>query len=325
MAAVQGLPVAAEDGFLWEQEGLLAVTVDIEDWYHVPAVTGSPFSKYKDVDEFFAKWQGRYDYLTGPTQRVLDILDEFSIRATFFVVADVTEHYPGLVQQIVQRGHEIACHGLHHACNIHPGTKKPLMSQPEFEQRTLKAKELLEEASGQQVIGYRAPAAYVAGWMLDSLEKLGFKYESSVSGNSFYNKSDSGLKGVGTKPYYPKKGSLEPGENRGILEMPLPYYAAGLKFPTAGGPMLRFLGARYIMLGLKQSLKRGDTVFYFHPIDIAREKFPSGFSTKRPFYWAIKGEIVEKRVRRCLSEFSTESMGTCINIYNQINNQVKSV
>ena len=106
----------------------LAITIDIEDWYHVPAVTGSPFSRFRDVDEFFAHWQGRYDYLTAPTQRVLEMLDELNIRATFFVVADVTEHYPGLVEQIAAKGHEIACHGLHHACKIHPKTKQPLMS-----------------------------------------------------------------------------------------------------------------------------------------------------------------------------------------------------
>ena len=59
----------------------LAVTVDIEDWYHVPAVTGSPFSKFKDIDEFFRNWNQRYDYLTQPTQRVLDMLDELNIHA----------------------------------------------------------------------------------------------------------------------------------------------------------------------------------------------------------------------------------------------------
>lgn len=115
------------------------------------------------LTEFFAQWKGRYDYLTEPTERVLGMLDELNIRATFFVVADVTEHYPGLVQQIAARGHEIACHGLHHACKIHPKTKEPLMSQGEFEERTLQAKKILEEASGQEVRGYRAPAAYVAG------------------------------------------------------------------------------------------------------------------------------------------------------------------
>ncbi len=52
-----------------------------------------------------------------------------------------------------------------------------------------------EDASGQKVIGYRAPNAYIAGWMVDALEDLGFRYDSSVCVNSFYNKTDSQLKG----------------------------------------------------------------------------------------------------------------------------------
>lgn len=149
--------------------------------------------------------------------------------------------------------------------------------------------------------------------MLDSLDKLGFKYDSSVSVNSFYNKSDSMLRGVTTKPYYPKKGKLEPGQERRTLEIPWSYFKFGLKFPTGGGPMLRFLGAKYVLLGLKQSLKRGDSILYFHPIDISREDFPTGFSSKRPLYWAVKGEIVKRRVRRILSDNHFQK-GTCRDI-----------
>ena len=83
--------------------------------------------------------------------------------------------------------HELACHGLNHACKIDPETKKQLMSVEEFEQRTLVAKKMLEKISGEKLVGYRAPNALVGGWMVDSLEKLGFKYDSSVSVNSFYN------------------------------------------------------------------------------------------------------------------------------------------
>ena len=106
----------------------LSITIDIEDGYHIPSVTGSPFSVYKDVNEFFKGWTGRYDYLSlrKPTKRVLDMLDEFDIKATFF--ADVVDHYPGLVESIAERGHEIGCHGLHHACKIDSKTKEPLMS-----------------------------------------------------------------------------------------------------------------------------------------------------------------------------------------------------
>ena len=74
---------------------------------------------------------------------MLDLLDEFDVTATFFVVADVVEHYPGLVESIAERGHEIACHGLHHACKVDPKTKEPLMSGKEFEERARKAKQML--------------------------------------------------------------------------------------------------------------------------------------------------------------------------------------
>ncbi len=61
----------------------ISITIDIEDWDHIPSVTGSPFSVYTDVDEFFDKWKGRrYNYLSlrKPTKRVLDMLDEFDVR-----------------------------------------------------------------------------------------------------------------------------------------------------------------------------------------------------------------------------------------------------
>ncbi|NYT19224.1 MAG: polysaccharide deacetylase family protein, partial [Methanosarcinales archaeon] len=189
----------------------LSVTIDLEDWYHIPSVCGSKFSVYKDVNDFFENWNDKYDYLSEPTKRVLDILDEFNVTATFFVVADVAEHYPGLIESICARGHEIGCHGTHHRCNIDSKTKEPLISGEEFETGTLKAKRILERISGKEVIGYRAPNALVGGWMLDSLEKIGFKYDSSVCVNSLYNKTDSPLEGVSTYPYHPTVGGLEPG------------------------------------------------------------------------------------------------------------------
>lgn len=282
----------------------LSITVDVEDWYHIPSVCGSTFSVYRDVDEFFEKWEGRYDYLTGPTKRVLDLLDKFNAKATFFVVADTVKHYPGLIESIADRGHEIACHGLHHACAIDPKTKEALMSPGEFEKRTSEAKRILEKISGEKVLGYRAPNAFVGGWMLDSLEKIGFKYDSSVCVNSIYNKTDSSLNGVSTFPYFPESNGLKPAfedHEKQLVEFPWAYYDfCGFKIPTSGGPMLRFLGAHMMLKGLKQSLKRGNTVFYFHPIDISSEEFPK-IGNGRPMYWAIKGEMIEKRIRHILN------------------------
>ncbi|MGB9928798.1 MAG: polysaccharide deacetylase family protein [Methanosarcina sp.] len=295
----------------------LSITVDIEDWYHIPSVCGSSFSIYKNVNEFFEKWNDRYDYLTEPTKKTLDLLDEFNITATFFVVADVAEHYPGLIESISVRGHEIACHGADHTCVLDPKTKELLTTVKDFEGSTLKAKKILEKVSGQEVVGYRAPNAAVTGWMLDSLEKIGFKYDSSVSVNSLYNKSDSSLKAVSSFPYYPAPGSLEPTcEARNFVEFPWAYYDMGVKIPAYGGPTLRFLGSHMISKGLKQSLNRGHTIFYFHPIDISQENFPS-VGNRRPLYWTIKGKIVEDRLRYVFKGFENV---TKVPLRTQLNN-----
>lgn len=307
-----------------KKESMLAVTVDVEDWYHIPSVTGSPFSQYLSVNDFFSKWKGRYDFLSDSTKRVLDLLDDLGVQATFFVVADVVNYYPGLLEKIVERGHEIACHGLHHICFLHPKTKKPLISQAEFEYQVSEGKRRLEGVAGQEIIGFRAPNAYIAGWMLDSLEKVGYKYDSSVSLNSLSNKLDSKPKRVETAPYYPRRGSLEVGNEERILEIPWPFWnILGLKFPTAGGPFLRFFGARYIMAGLKQCLQKGHTVFYFHPIDICREKFPGNFSLHRPFYWLMKGGYVKRRIKHILSHIGAE-FGTCRNVWERVRQEKKS-
>ncbi|MGD9675618.1 MAG: polysaccharide deacetylase family protein, partial [Candidatus Bipolaricaulia bacterium] len=129
----------------------LAITVDVEDWYHVPLVAGSPFARYRDVPAFFAEWKSRYDYLSGPTADVLSMLGEKGVRATFFVVADVVEHYPRLVRRIAAAGHELACHGLHHSCVIDPRTKVQLMPRSEFEENTRTARSMLEDAIGKPV------------------------------------------------------------------------------------------------------------------------------------------------------------------------------
>jgi peptidoglycan/xylan/chitin deacetylase (PgdA/CDA1 family) len=284
----------------------LGITIDVEDWYHIPSVTGSPFSQFSTTDEFFEKWDGRYDYLTESTKKVLNLLDDSRVHATFFVVAEVLEHYRGLVESIVEHGHEIACHGMHHACKIDPHSKLPLMTVEDFEKRTLKAKHMIEMVSGQKVTGYRAPNAMVTGWMIDSLEKIGFTYDSSVSKNSLFNKSDSPLHTVSSYPYYPVKGSLEQGEPRKILEFPWAFYQiGGVKIPSSGGPVLRFFGTYIVLSGLLQSLKRGHTVLYFHPIDLCSEPFPR-IGKGRPFYWALKGEIIEKRLRRILNSIRSQ-------------------
>jgi peptidoglycan/xylan/chitin deacetylase (PgdA/CDA1 family) len=165
----------------------------------------------------------------------------------------------------------------------------------------LLAKRILEKVGGDKIVGYRAPNSLVGGWMLDSLERIGFKYDSSVSVNSLYNKTDSSLSTVSSTPYFPIENGLEVGGNRNLVEFPWAYYHNLLKIPASGGPILRFFGAPLVLNGLLQSLRRGHTVFYFHPLDISCAKFPS-IGNNRPFYWSLKGKLVEQRIRYILKK-----------------------
>lgn len=308
-------------------ENQLAITVDVEDWYHIPSVSGAPFSPYNSAPDVLSAWNEEYDYLSKPTERTLDLFDELGITATFFIVADVVDNYPGLVEKIADRGHEIGCHGLHHECAIHPDTKEARFTKEEYRERIREAKRLLEDASGQKVRGFRAPNAYVDGWVLDVIEQVGFRYDTSVSKNTLYNKTGSDLAGVGTSPYYPEKGKLTPGSEPRIMEFPWPYYDLSIvKLPSAGGPIIRMLGYQIVERGIRQSLSRGSTVFYFHPIDIAREKFPNiGNQKRRPAYWLGKGKTAERRIRKVLSNRDSDRLTTCGKLYDHMRTKQETV
>ena len=300
-----------------ESASKLAVSVDIEDWYHLPAVSGAPFSPYESAPDFLDSWDGEYDFLTKPTHRTLNMLDELEIQATFFVVADVVDNYPGLVEEISDRGHEIGCHGLHHECAINPDTKEARFTSEEYRKKLEQARDILKDASGQKITGFRAPNAYVSGWMLDVLRKLGFRYDSSVAKNSLYNKTDSTLEEVETTPYTPARGSLLPGNGRDLIEFPWPYYDFSVaKIPVAGGPLIRLLGYRIVNRGIQQCLRRGHTVFYFHPIDMARDRFPDvGNLKRRPTFRIGRGKTAEKRIKRVLATKKNNQLMTFGDLY----------
>ena len=292
------------------------MSVDVEDWYHGPTVI-SPHDPSRSVQSVLASGvavERAYPYVNS----CLDLFAEFNIKATFFWVAEYARRFPDLLSAVVRAGHEIACHGLSHFSKFNPNTKQDTYSCTDFRRITSEAKAILEDQSGQTVIGYRAPNAYISGRMIDVLEELGFRYDSSVSVNSIYNKTDDGLGGVSTTPYYPCRGGLRPGaERRSIVEFPWPYWnVLGFKVQSAGGPYLRLFGSGLIQAGLRQSLKRGHTVFYFHPIDLCKEPIPIPFNWRRPLFWGVKGDLVKRRVHTILETFAAFA-SNFVNIVNE--------
>ncbi|NQT36371.1 MAG: polysaccharide deacetylase family protein, partial [Planctomycetes bacterium] len=82
-----------------------ALTVDVEDYYHVSA-----FAKDIRADQ----WDGYPSRVVVNTRRILDLFDAHDVRATFFVLGWVAERFEALVREIHDRGHEIGCHGYAH-------------------------------------------------------------------------------------------------------------------------------------------------------------------------------------------------------------------
>jgi polysaccharide deacetylase family protein (PEP-CTERM system associated) len=142
------------------------LTVVLEDYYHV-----SPFKKIIDANH----WSRFERRLEIGTDRTLALLDEFGIRATFFVLGWVADAAPELVRRVADRGHEIASKGYDHR-----GLKE---LGPAFRDDLARAREALERASGRRIIGYRAAEGWLPPSELPKLDVLiadGYQYDSSL-------------------------------------------------------------------------------------------------------------------------------------------------
>lgn len=198
-----------------------AMTVDVEDYFHVSAL--SEVIRRED-------WPTMEYRAERSTERLLELFERQGIRATFFVLGWVTERSPALVRRIHAGGHEVACHGLTHELVYR---QTPAL----FRAETLKSKTMLEDAIGAPVIGYRAASYSITTasyWAIDILCELGFKYDSSI----FPIAHDRyGIPGASREP-----GLLRGQNGHTIVEFPLSTKRLfGVTVPVAGGGYFRLL------------------------------------------------------------------------------------
>ncbi len=215
-------------------------------------------SAFADVVKF-DDWPSYESRVERNTFRVLEMLDEHGVKATFFVLGWVAERYPAIVLEIQRRGHELACHGYNHRLAYE-------LSLKEFREDTRKSKRLIEEISGVAVRGYRAASYSIIKdslWALDVLIEEGFTYDSSI----FPIHHDRyGYPGFDRFPVVIKREGT--GE---ILEIPLSTVRLfGKNVPIAGGGYLRLFPISFVKWGIRSlNEKEGEpTVIYFHPWEI---------------------------------------------------------
>jgi len=122
------------------------------------------------------RWESYPCRVEANTQRLLDLLDETGVKGTFFILGWVADRYPKLVRDIVARGHEPACHSYWHRLIYK-------LDREEFAADTRRAKDVIEQAAGEAVFGYRAPSYSITMkslWALEVLAEAGFTYDSSI-------------------------------------------------------------------------------------------------------------------------------------------------
>jgi len=226
-----------------------ALTVDVEDYFHVSA-----FSKNINKNE----WDRYPSRVDRNTRRLLDLFDEFNIKATFFVLGWVAERDPGLVKEIDARGHEIACHGYSHQLIY----KQPI---DVFKKETVKSKSILQDIVQKPILGYRAASYSIiqeSRWALDILCEAGFKYDSSI----FPIRHDR--YGIPDAVEVPHVYTTE--NDNSIVEFPLTTITMlGIKLPIAGGGYFRLYPYQLTKAGLnKVNKKNRPFIFYLHPWEI---------------------------------------------------------
>ena len=267
-----------------------AMTVDVEDYFHVSAL--AEVISRKD-------WANMEYRAERSTERLLEMFAAAKVRATFFVLGWVTQRSPQLIARIHAAGHEIACHGLTH--------ELVYRQSPEvFRKETRDSKAMLEDAIGAPVLGYRAASYSITAqslWALDILCDLGFRYDSSI----FPIKHDRyGIPGAATRP-----GPIKAPNGSEIVEFPLSTKGVlGLRVPVSGGGYFRLMPYWFTRWALR-SLNRHERlpfVFYLHPWEIDPEQPRVRASALSRFRHYNNLDKCEARLGNLLRDFHFSTM-----------------
>ncbi len=263
---------------------LNAMTIDVEDYFHVSA-----FDKVVSRSH----WDTLESRVRANTECLLSLLSDADVRGTFFVLGWVAERFPDLIGRIAAAGHEIASHGHSHRL-IYEQT------HAEFRADVHRSKQVLESIIGARVTGYRAPSFSITRqslWALDVLIDEGFTYDSSVF--PIYH-DRYGIPEAPRRPFVIQRpqGSL--------VEVPASTVRIGrVNLPLGGGGYFRLLPYEWTRAGISHlnSHESQPAIFYLHPweIDPRQPRLKTDWLGRFRHYTNLKK--TECSLRRLLRDF----------------------
>jgi len=256
------------------------------------------------------------DRVVRTTDQILELLNKHNTKATFFILGQVAEVFPDLVRRIAQERHEIAVHGYNHLL-FHK------MSPFQAENELRMAKRILEDLTGQSVVGHRAPAFSISpkvSWAFDVLRNCKFEYDSSIMP---IRSSRYGW------PGFPDQPCILRGNNgQSIIEVPIkPYKLFNKLLPYSGGSFLRLLPFSMIKAGF--SKYPDQSILYIHPYELDTEKYPEFYfkalqeqslwtQLKMKSMWINRKNTIHK-LDRLLSSFKFSTMRDFLMLYQHHN------
>lgn len=260
-----------------------AMTVDVEDYFQVSA-----FESHVDK----TKWADYECRVEANTDRILELFETRGVQATFFTLGWVAERYPDMMRRIVAGGHEVASHGWEH---IRVNTQRP----DDFFTDIDRTRKLLQDLTGQPVIGYRA-ASYSIGaseaWAWERLAEAGYQYSSSIV------PIHHDLYGIPDAPRF----AFTP-ESADILEIPITTVpVAGRNLNCGGGGWFRLFPYTFSRWALNRvnSVDAQPGIFYFHPWEIDPDQpRPGGLGLKTRFRHYLNLDRTYGRLEQLLGEF----------------------
>lgn len=218
-----------------------AFTVDVEDWYQSCVDLDAPITARVERN----------------VSRVLEVLDEFRVKGTFFVQGRVAETFPRLVETLVLEGHEVQSHGYSHRALFE-------MDRRELREELERAKQTVEDASGTRVRAFRAQDFSILStnlWALEVLAEVGFEIDSSIFP---IRMSRYGIAGWEPAPH-----RLKLANGVTILEVPVATWSkTRVRLPVAGGGYFRVLPERVLVGALRRIVaEQRPPVVYCHPYE----------------------------------------------------------
>lgn len=260
-----------------------ALTIDVEDYFQVSA-----FAAHIDR----ADWEQCECRVARNVDRILNMLDERNVKATFFTLGWIAERYPQIVHAIVAGGHELASHGYGHQ-------RVSDLDAEDFLADITHAKNILEDIAGTPVIGYRAPSFSIGAsnrdWAFECLAQAGYRYSSSVYPvkHDHYGMPDAPRFAHAAHPL--------------LIEVPpTTVRVFDRNWPASGGGYFRLMPyelSRRLIAHVNKT-DRQAAVFYFHPWELDKEqpRIP-GLSVKTRFRHYVNIHRMENRLKCLLKDF----------------------